>query len=238
MNQHWENLTIKVDGMSLRERGLTFAAVAFVLITLIKVLLFNPLLAEQKGLSAQVIQQQEKAKASQAQMEAALQAIKDAEKSPLRQRIQQARQQLADSDAYLQGLSTHLVPPEKIADLLEQVLNQNGHLQLVDLQTSPVVPLVEKEVVKPNKAATAPASAVVATPVSTTEAPDNQLFKHEVKIIVRGSYLDLLQYLTDLEQLPTQMFWGRAEMKVEKYPDVVLTLTLYTLSLDKTWLKI
>jgi len=238
MNQYWENLLTKVDGMSLRERGLTFAAVAFVLITLIKVLLFNPLLAEQTGLSAQVQQQQVKMKANQAQMVAALQARQDVEKSPLHQRIQQARQQLADSNVYLQGLSAHLVPPDKMADLLQQVLNQNGHLQLIDLQTSPVTPLIEKEAAKPNKAGTAPASAVVVAPASTTVAPDNQLFKHEVKIIVRGSYLDLLQYLTDLEQLPTQMFWGRAEMKVEKYPDVVLTLTLYTLSLDKTWLKI
>ena len=46
------------------------------------------------------------------------------------------------------------------------------------------------------------------------------------------------QYLQTLEKLPTQMFWGMAKMDVVKYPQVELTLTLYTLSLDKTWLQV
>lgn len=238
MKKHWENLVTKVDAMSLRERGLIFAAAAFVLVMLIKILLFDSLLAERKDIFNQIQQQQEKMKANQAQMEASLQASKDADQSPLRQRLKQARQELSDNDVYMLGLHGRLVAPEKMPDLLEQVLKQNGHLQLVDLQTLPVAPLVEKAMVKPGRAGTAPASAVVTAPVSATATPDNQVFKHGVQITVRGSYLDLLQYLTDLEQLPTQMFWGKAEMKVEKYPEVVLTLTLYTLSLDKTWLKI
>jgi MSHA biogenesis protein MshJ len=167
---------------------------------------------------------------TQAQIDALSQGKKDVGNSPLRHRLEQARQQLAEGDVYLQSNHEHLVAPEKMAELLEQVLNQNGRLQLVDLQTLPVAPLVEKVVVKPGGAGAKPASAVA--------APDNQLFKHGVKIIVRGSYMDLLQYLAELERLPTQMFWGEAEMKVEKHPEVVLTLTVYTLSLDKTWLKI
>jgi len=55
---------------------------------------------------------------------------------------------------------------------------------------------------------------------------------------VRGSYADLLQYLAALEKLPTQMFWSMAKMNVVKYPEAELTLTLYTLSLDETWLQI
>jgi len=38
--------------------------------------------------------------------------------------------------------------------------------------------------------------------------------------------------------LPTQMFWGMAKMNVVQYPQAELTLTLYTLSLDKTWLQV
>ena len=33
-------------------------------------------------------------------------------------------------------------------------------------------------------------------------------------------------------------FWGEASLTVEQYPDAVLTLTLYTLSLDKIWLQV
>ena len=55
---------------------------------------------------------------------------------------------------------------------------------------------------------------------------------------MRGGYADLTQYLQMLEKLPTQMFWGMADLNVVKYPQAELTLTLYTLSLDKTWLQV
>lgn len=219
MKQHWENLINKVDAMSLRERVLIFAAAAFMLVALAKTLSLEPLLAEQKKLSSQVVQIQEKMKALQVQLDASTQAKRDNENSPLRQRIESAKQLLAEGDVYLQGLRDHLVAPEKMGELLEDVLNQNGRLQLVDLHTLPVAPLTM---------AKSGATAVL----------DKQVFKHGVQMTVRGSYLDLLEYLTELEKSPTQMFWGKAELKVEQHPDVVLTLTLYTLSLDRTWLKI
>jgi len=48
----------------------------------------------------------------------------------------------------------------------------------------------------------------------------------------------MLNYLAALEKMPAQMFWGEISFSVDKYPDAVLTLTLYTLSLDKTWLTV
>jgi len=47
-----------------------------------------------------------------------------------------------------------------------------------------------------------------------------------------------LQYLAELEKLPSHMFWGEASLSVEHYPEAVLTVTVYTLSLDKTWLTV
>jgi len=229
MKQQWEKLVEKIDGVSLRERALIFAAVAFILVALTQVLFIDPLLAEQKKLSAKVVQHQEKMKDIQAQIEASLQARRNDAASPLRQRLSQVKRQLADGDAYLQSRRDRLVQPEKMADLLQQVLNKNGQLQLINLQTLPAAPLIEKAA-KPEGAGAAPAS--------TAAALDKQVFKHGVQITVRGGYLDLLQYLAALEQLPAKMFWGMSRMNVVQYPAAELTLTLYTLSLDKTWLQI
>jgi len=229
MRQYWEKLVDKINGMSLRERVLIFAAAAFMLVALTQVLFLDSLLAEQKRLSTQVVQQQEKMKEIQAQIEALLQAKRNDAASPLRQRLSQAKQQLADGNIYLQSRRDRLVQPEKMADLLEQVLNKNGQLQLISLQTLPTALLIEKAV-KQEGAGAAPASAAAEL--------DRQVFRHGVQITVRGSYLDLLQYLTALEQLPTKMFWGMSRMNVVQYPAAELTLTLYTLSLDKTWLQI
>ncbi|MBI4808366.1 MAG: type II secretion system protein M [Nitrosomonadales bacterium] len=216
-------LVTKVDGMSLRERALIFFAAAFLLVSLIDALFLNPLLNKQKGLSAQVVQQQEKMKEIQAQLAGLLQAQQADATSPQRERIRVLRQQIADGDAYLKERRDKLVPPEKMAELLEQVLNKNERLQLVALNTLPVSLFIE------------PSGAAAAVQVPEGE---KQMYKHGVEITVRGSYADLLQYLTALEHLPTQMFWGVAKLSVVQHPTAELKLTLYTLSLDKRWLQV
>lgn len=227
LRERMEQAIGRVDGLSLRERVLIFAAAAFLVVSLIDSLFLSPLLDKQRKLSTQVVQQQEKMKDIQAQISALLQAKQDDARSPQRERIRVLRQQIADGEAYLQERRDKLVPPEKMAELLQQVLRKNGHLQLVALNTLPVSLWIE-----PSADA---ASAASAAQMAVTE---NQIYKHGVRITVRGSYADLLQYLTALEKLPTQMIWSGAKMEVTQYPAVELTLTLYTLSLDKTWLQI
>jgi MSHA biogenesis protein MshJ len=223
LQEQVNKIVAKVDGMSLRERVLIFAAAAFLVVSLIDSFFLNPLLVQQKKLSAQVIQQQEKMKEVQAQLGALLQAKQADASSPQRERIRQLRQQIADGDTYLKERRDKLVPPEKMAALLEQVLNRNGRLQLVAMNTLPVTPFIEQS---------AEATAARA------DGQERQMYKHGVQITLRGSYADLTQYLTALEQLPTRMFWGMAKMNVVQHPTVELTLTLYTLSLDKTWLQV
>ncbi|MBI5007023.1 MAG: type II secretion system protein M [Nitrosomonadales bacterium] len=223
LQEQFAKLVGKIDGMSLRERALIFFAAAFLLVSLIDALFLNPLLNKQKGLSAQVVQQQEKMKEIQAQLAELLQAKQADAVSPQRERIRVLRQQIAEGDAYLKERRDKLVPPEKMAELLEQVLGRNGHLQLVALNTLPVSLFIE------------PAGDAAAVQVAENE---KQMYKHGVEIVVRGSYPDLLQYLTALENLPTQMFWGEARLNVVEHPTAELRLTLYTLSLDKRWLQV
>lgn len=228
MRRYWELARSWVDNMSLRERAMIFAAAAFVLISLVNATLLDPLLARQKVLSAEVVQQQEKMKALQAQMKGLLQAKRDDEHSPLRIRLAQLKQQLQEQDSYLQNRGNRLVEPGKMASLLEQVLNRNGKLELIALNTLPPGLLFEEPQAT---------NAATAQPVEPGAAVgQKRVFKHGVKITVRGGYLDLLHYLAELEKLPAQMFWGEVSLRVDQHPDAVLTLILYTLSLDKTWL--
>jgi len=226
MKQYWERARNKIDDMSLRERVMIFIAAAFVLISLVDAVLLEPLLAKQKSLSTQVVQRQEKMKELQAQIQNLLRSKQDDEHSPLRVRLTQLKQQIQEQDRYLQSRGDRLIEPDKMANLLRKVLDNNGKLQLVGLKTLPVSPLIEK-----------PAASGSQAPDVQTDT-QKQIYKHGVRITVRGSYLDLLSYAAALEKLPEQMFWGEAKLSVEKYPDSLFTLTLYTLSLDKTWLKV
>lgn len=212
----------KIDAMSLRERTLIFLAAAFLVVSLIDSLLLSPLLAKQKNLSGQVEQQQERMKALQAQIVVLIDAKQADTHSPQRERVRMLRQQLADGEAYLKERRDNLVPPEQMAALLEQVLNKNKNLQLVALNTLPPTLFIE------------PAGGLGAQAVSG----EKQVFKHGVQLVVRGSYADLLHYLTVLEGMPAKMYWGMARLEVVQHPVAELTLTLYTLSLDKSWLQV
>jgi len=234
MREQWEKLRSKIDSLSLRERVLIFSAAAFLLVALINGVMLDPLFGQQKRMSDQLVQQQEKIKEIHAQIEALLQAKKSEESSPQRQRLKQLRQRLAEGEAYVRGRKDRLVQADRIAGLLEQVLSRNGRLQLVKLQTLPVTPLVEEADSKNAGRTDVADGRTDAGP----EAAGKQIFKHGVRITVRGSYPDMLEYLVALERLPSRMFWGMAQMTVVKYPVAELTLTVYTLSLDKTWLRV
>lgn len=220
-----EALAARVDGLSLRERVLIFAAAAFALVAAIDTFFLDPLLLRQKQLSGEVVQKQEKMKELQAQLAALLEAKQEDDRSPLRDRIKVLRKALQEGEAYLQSRRDRLVAPEKMADLLEQVLSRNSRVQLVKLENLPATPLLE------NRNAEAAATARLL-------GQDKQVFKHGVQLTLRGSYGDLLDYLVALEKLPVQMFWGKANLNVVQYPVNELTLTLYTLSLDTIWLQV
>ncbi|MFA6120266.1 MAG: type II secretion system protein GspM [Sideroxydans sp.] len=222
MQEKIDQFVSKVDGMSLRERALIFAAAAFALVSLINTFFLDPLLVKQKRMSSQVVQQQEKMKEIQAQLTNLLAAKQADEHAPQRERIHLLRERIAEGDAYLKATQDKLVPPDKMAALLEQVLAKNTRLQLVALNTLPVSLFIEPAV----------------GAASSVDTQDKKIFKHGVQMTVRGNYADLMQYLAALEKMPTQMFWGMAKMNVVQYPNAELTLTLYTLSLDKTWLQV
>ena len=60
------------------------------------------------------------------------------------------------------------------------------------------------------------------------------LYRHGLEMTLRGSYIDLTQYLTDMEKMPARLLWGPVELQVEKYPEVRMTLQVHTLSTQRS----
>lgn len=231
--QQWRSLAERVDAMSLRERALIFLAAVLVLVTLVNTLLIDPLLARQRMLSQQIAQTQTQTNILQVQIQALVAEQNADPDAALRARLAQLQQELAGADTTLLDYRSGLVPPQQMPAMLKDMLQRNRALRLVSLKTLPTQNL---------SAAAAQTAAQTASvqPASGPPAPAQQaaVFRHGVEITVEGSYADLLRYLTAMESSPYRMFWGKAELKADAYPKTTLTLTLYTLSLDQTWLTI
>ncbi|MFA6921317.1 MAG: type II secretion system protein GspM [Gallionella sp.] len=219
LKHYWELTRIRVEALAVRERVMVLAAAVVLLLFLVNLILINPLLTRQKTMSAQLAQQHMQMRELQVTLEAVQQFKRDDAHSPERARIAQLKAQLNESNRFLQTRSDHLVDSRKIGQLLEQMLR--GNWQLVELKTLPVSLLIEP---------VAGGRAVI------DEKSMPKIYKHGVQVTVRGSYQDLLNYLVALEKMP--LFWGEVSVSAAKYPDAVMTLTVYTLSPDKHWLKV
>lgn len=233
MKQQWQRLAAKLDARNQRERALIFVMALIIFASLLNALWLDPLLARKKKATQEVAAQQEQLQGLRGQIQAIASGGLPDPDAPTRVRLAGLEQKLAQSQSALQEMQHSLVSPGRMARLLEDVLTQNRSLKLVSLKTLPVSGVLDTP-------ASAPAQPAAGQ--ARTEAEPRQLgpaiYKHGVEIAVSGNYAELTQYLDTLENLPWRMFWGKAEMRVEEYPRVTLTITLYTLSMDKTWLSV
>lgn len=226
-------LKARIEAMSLRERAMVFAATAAVIVFAGHALVLAPMFAQQAALRTQIAQQLEAATATDAEIAARVQAFQVDPDAASRARLNSINQELGQLGQQLLAIEHGLVPPERIAPLLESILRANGKLKLVSVRTLPVEPLSGPP------GAAAQAAPVEPAPGAASSAADVPLlYRHGVEVTVRGNYLDMVDYMSALEALPTRMFWGRAQLDVEEYPAARLTLTLHTLSLDRQWMKL
>jgi MSHA biogenesis protein MshJ len=221
MKQWWTRYAEKIDAATLRERALIFFAAAFVLVALLNTTLISPNLAEQRRISAEIAQMQSESNLFQEQTQAVIRQRGQDPDVDNRKKLVDLKRQFADNEKLMQQKQDRLVPPARIADLLEDILVRNRKLELIDLKKLPVVGM--------NGDATAAQGAKVSS---------REIYRHGVEITVRGSYLDLLAYVTELEKLPSRMYWARLDFTVGTYPAVTMKILVYTLSLDKNWLVV
>lgn len=202
-----------------------FASVFFILNTL----LLKPLHTRQQSIRAELT-------TDNAQIETLTQELSVISAMPIidpdaqnKQRISALQSQLKSLETDLNALKATLVSPEEMPLLLRNLLKKNSALKLISLKTLPASHLIEKD-----SADTETKSTVIK--VANSKTPN--VFKHGVEITIEGRYLDLLEYVAELEKMPWHVLWSKVNLNAENYPESRLTLTVYTLSLDKNWLSI
>lgn len=232
MNVKFRQYMDRIDAMSLRERVLIFVMLAAVLVALVMTSVIDPLIAKQKQLSQTLVQSQAQTQALEAQMQALAEASRLDPDAPNKQRLAELDGRRKSAYANLANVKQGLVTPDRMTQVLRDLLGKNPRLKLVSIKTLPAAPLIEdgKAVeigAKPG------AKTQEKTPVTALG-----LYKHGVEISVEGSYADLVGYLAELEHMPWRVYWGGANLSAQGAPVSRLTLTVYTLSLDKTWLSV
>jgi MSHA biogenesis protein MshJ len=167
--------------------------------------------------------------AAQAQLQtikAQLQVDPDA---PRRAEIAALRNDLSNVETSLKKLENGLVAPEQMNALLERLLARHVSLKLLSFKSLTPINLAEA-------VAGAGKPADEMKRLVSSSAPG--LYKHGVELRLEGSYSDLHAWVAQLEAAPQKVLWGEVRFVVAEYPRAVLSLTVYTLSLEKSWLAI
>lgn len=253
MNERLIALRDKIDAMTVRERVMMFSAAVGVMVFVMMSLVLSPLYARERTLQAQIAQQRNMIGGIDAEITAVVESYATDPDAPARARLVAIQGETAAMAQAMRANETGLIAPQQIAPLLETILKSNGHLRLVGLTTLPVRPVNESMEAAPAVAASAqtkppPGDQTLASVLKPQEqaaakaagAPEAVplLYRHGVELTVRGNYLDMVNYMDALESMPARLIWGKANLVVEEYPNSRLTLTMYTLSLDKKWMRL
>lgn len=214
MSERWQAVAEKVDELSLRERGLVLLSVLTVLYLIWDFFLYQPLAQSRASVMTDITILEQKITAMEQEETMLMRALGSEPHRDLKIQAADLENRVAALDANLSELSVGLVPVDKLAAILQDVLAQTSTLQLQSLQTLPVEKL--------------------ALNVKTeADAASAGVFKHAVAITVRGSYFQVLDYLKKLETMTWRFYWDELQYQQEKYPNGLFTIRVYTLSTDE-----
>lgn len=205
----------KIDALTPRERVILFLLLLAGLWAAVDGLLLGTL-------DKSRLAEQEKLRAATAQIAAAQDALTQRigridPAQAAQQRLEAARQALEARMQDVGQQQNRLVAAKDMAQVLQGLLRNQPGLRLGSLKTLPPEPLGLPANAKPEEAA---------------------LFRQGVRITLVGGYANLVHYMESLEKLPVGFYWSRVELDASHHPEIELTLTLYTLSAEQTWLTV
>lgn len=202
MKSYGSTLVARIDDMTLRQRAMLFATVSLVVIALAHAAFIEPVLARQKQLIDRVNRDQSQLTAVRAQIEGLVKEQESRQKDPAQVALRELEARVAAAEKALAERKQGFVAPARLPTLLKDLLGPGRALRMESLRVTPGTEVEEAA----------------------------GLYRHGVELTLKGSYFELVQYLAELERLRARLLWGRAELAVEQYPEVRLTVQVRTLS--------
>lgn len=229
MKARWKQLSARFMAMPQRERFLLPGALCFAILMLGHLLLIEPARKQHRLLQAQFSQESNELIVAQTQLKALNTKLTNPD-AELHTQLAELRTQTRAADDQFKQLQSSLVPAHEMSQWLAGLLQAQRGLQLTGLRSLPVSSVADLVAAK-----AAPAASAASSPADNNAPRDTWLYRHGVEVTLRGNYADLHAYLKTLEQLPRRVYWGELKINAQDSPAVVMTLTVYTISLEKTW---
>jgi len=222
LQQLIHQLQEKIDALSLRERGILFLAVSFILYSGVDYILLQPLEVKHQNQLKQI--QTIQGENSQLELQA-LNIINRSRSDPNlveRQRLARLNSELEAANSKIEAAVSGLIPPDRMAMALEKLLQSQKGLKFVSIVNMPAAPLLTRQGKDIDEDS--------ATDVPVTA---QGIYRHSFRLQFEGSYQDTLAYLTELEALDWSFRWDEIDLTMLEYPTARISIVIHTISLDE-----
>lgn len=134
------------------------------------------------------------------------------------QRLERLNRQIADTTG-------QLIAPKAMVALLRDILAAQESLELQALELQTPTPVFAPERAEQSSQ-------------EQQGAPEPLLYAHDVELRIKGSYLNVLNYLERLEAMDERLGWIKLEYSAGDWPSGEAVIRVRTLSLDQAWLGV
>lgn len=221
----WRMFVGWFEALQLRERALIAVATLAIILMAFNSLVLQRLEARKRALSLQLADIVAQVQGAAGDVSGITGPDQEAARASARARALSAS--LAQATASLQSQSAGLIPPERMTQVIHDVLSRQRGVELISLRSLPPHALLES-----------PAAASAGNPAGTVPMPDQGPYVHTVVLVLQGRYLDVLAYLQALESLPWHFYWQGLQLDATHYPVSRVSVTLGTVSMSKEWIDL
>lgn len=232
MNDKWELLKEKAEALSVRERAILFATGLVLIIILWMQLFFSSWEAEQKTAKQSLLQAQTELTELDTDIRILERKLQQNPNDPLRAENTELQEHLNELGAEIREQLAHLMPPQQMAEVMQEVLADYKGLSLISARNLPVEPLSLGLTESAENDETAPSGESDNEPGASAV-----IYSHGFEMKLKGGYFQALQFLQGLEEMKG-FYWRALDYEVERYPQGILTIELSTLSLEEEWIGV
>jgi len=181
--------------------------------------LIEPVQLDTTALTGRVQRQQAELGRLETQIKEVERELQQDPDDPLRKSIALMRENIVDIDESLREQTVDLIPAEKMPLVLERILERSTSLQVKVVAVNSIAPIRMMD-------------------IDSSAGEKVNLFQHGVSLTLEGGYMDVLQYLEEIENLEWRFYWKSFDYKVGEYPLGRAEIELYTLSTSQAFIGI
>jgi len=218
MNSQLRQYAQRFDARSLRERGLIAVSVIVVVS-----FVWWSYYASPRMTKIEALQTENQRIAGDVENQRSLvsdirQSIADGVQQEKEGQLARLSKDLAALEEQLRVTTIELIDPEKMFQLMNQLIDRDSRLKLLSLKRREVKPAIPSD--------------------DEAKVDEAGIYRHVLEIEFAGKYLDILRYMQGLEALDWKLLWDEIEIAADEYPQATVKVLISTLSTRKEWVGI